>query len=197
MGDFPIIWLLVNTKTGRVILGLIIVAILVAMFGWWLVPIIAGLIGGFLVYYYYDEKKCIREGEKLNKTGLIWGLSILVFAGLFALGLHLYENREWPFYDNSYYERPVKQKIEDIPDSVLARKIEEMRALPDTAAVDEPPKTRQKTQRQSSYSRSYYDYEEDEEEEDGMRGFDPASEDNMDDNGIDRYMENNDDEGWE
>ena len=30
-----------------------------------------------------------------------------------------------------------------------------------------------------------------------MRGFDPASENDMDDNGISRYMENNDDEGWD
>ena len=30
-----------------------------------------------------------------------------------------------------------------------------------------------------------------------MRGFDPASEDDMDDNGLSRYMENNDDEGWD
>ena len=29
-----------------------------------------------------------------------------------------------------------------------------------------------------------------------MRGFDPASEDDMDDNGMSRYMENNDEEGW-
>ena len=30
-----------------------------------------------------------------------------------------------------------------------------------------------------------------------MRGFDPASEDDMEDNGMSRYMENNDDEGWD
>ena len=29
-----------------------------------------------------------------------------------------------------------------------------------------------------------------------MRGFNPASEDDMDDNGMSRYMENYDDEGW-
>lgn len=29
------------------------------------------------------------------------------------------------------------------------------------------------------------------------RGFDPASEDDMDDNGMSRYMENNDEEGWD
>ena len=31
---------------------------------------------------------------------------------------------------------------------------------------------------------------------DNMRGFDPASEDDRDDNGMSRYMENNDEEGW-
>ena len=49
----------------------------------------------------------------------------------------------------------------------------------------------------SSSSYSSRSYDEDEEEEDGMRHFDPASEDDMDDNGMSRYMENNDDEGWE
>ena len=33
--------------------------------------------------------------------------------------------------------------------------------------------------------------------DDNMRGFDPRSEDDMDDNGISRYMDNYDDEGWE
>ena len=32
---------------------------------------------------------------------------------------------------------------------------------------------------------------------DNRRGFDPASEDDMDDNGMSRYMENNDEEGWD
>jgi hypothetical protein len=32
---------------------------------------------------------------------------------------------------------------------------------------------------------------------DNMRGFDPASEDDSDDNGMTRYMEVNDDEGWD
>ncbi len=33
--------------------------------------------------------------------------------------------------------------------------------------------------------------------DDNMRGWDPASEDDMPDNGMSRYMENNDEEGWE
>ena len=32
---------------------------------------------------------------------------------------------------------------------------------------------------------------------DNMRGFDPASEDDIDDNGMSRYMENDDEEGWD
>lgn len=43
----------------------------------------------------------------------------------------------------------------------------------------------------SSSSRSYDD------NDDNLRGWDPASEDDMDDNGIRRYMENNDEEGWD
>ena len=39
--------------------------------------------------------------------------------------------------------------------------------------------------------------DDDEEREDNMRGFDPASEDDTDDNGMSRYMENNDEAGWE
>lgn len=36
----------------------------------------------------------------------------------------------------------------------------------------------------------------DEDDVDNMRGFDPASEDDMDDNGMSRYMENDDEEDW-
>ena len=46
-------------------------------------------------------------------------------------------------------------------------------------------------------SRSYSSSREDDDDYDNMRGFDPASEDDMDDNGMSRYMENNDDEGWD
>ena len=36
-----------------------------------------------------------------------------------------------------------------------------------------------------------------EKELDNMRGFDPASEDDMDDNGMQRYFDANDDEAWD
>lgn len=71
------------------------------------------------------------------------------------------------------------------------------RSMPDTASVpvqDESPKVEEKqpapVSSSSSRSRQSSSY-------DNMRGFDPASEDDMDDNGMSRFMENNDEEGWD
>lgn len=45
----------------------------------------------------------------------------------------------------------------------------------------------------SSSNRSYHS----DKELDNMRGFDPASEDDMDDNGMQRYFDANDEEAWD
>ena len=63
----------------------------------------------------------------------------------------------------------------------------------DSIRVKEPEIESPKTVSSSSSSSSRRSYE----ESDNMRGFDPASEDDMDDNGMSRYMENTDDEGWD
>ena len=47
------------------------------------------------------------------------------------------------------------------------------------------------------YSGGGYSSGSDDKDYDNMRGFDPASEDDMEDNGMTRYMENNDEEGWD
>lgn len=48
----------------------------------------------------------------------------------------------------------------------------------------------------NSYSSSDRSYDDDSDELDNLRGFDPPSEDDMDDMGMQRYMDNNDEEGW-
>ena len=63
----------------------------------------------------------------------------------------------------------------------------------DTIRIDEGAK---KAERTAGASGSYSS-DDDEEEYDNMRGFDPASEDDMDDNGVGRYTENTDEEGWD
>ena len=74
---------------------------------------------------------------------------------------------------------------------------EESYQLPDTAVTEEVKELQEEVKVQStptsfsssrSHSSNSYD---------NMRGFDPASEDDMEDNGMSRYMENNDEEGWD
>ena len=90
---------------------------------------------------------------------------------------------------------------------------EESYQQPDTAVTpvqEEVPKTKEKpsapvssSPSSSSHSSSSSSYDRSAtkgrppREPDNMRGFDPASEDDMEDNGMSRYMENNDDEGWD
>ena len=71
--------------------------------------------------------------------------------------------------------------------------IHQIDMMEDTTPVTKevvPDKTTPKAEVSSSYRHR-------EKEPDNMRGFDPASEDDMDDNGMSRYMENNDEEGWD
>ena len=84
------------------------------------------------------------------------------------------------FYDD---QQGVEQSIEDSVD-----------VSNDESAL--PSEDKSSSQTHSSYmpsmsrSNKTDDY-------DNMRGFDPASEDDMDDNGMSRYMENDDEEGWD
>ena len=60
----------------------------------------------------------------------------------------------------------------------------------ESSKEEENPSTRVNSSSSSSNTSKSTKY-------DNMRGFDPASEDDMDDNGMSRYMENNDEEGWD
>ena len=79
------------------------------------------------------------------------------------------------------YQYPKRDRVELVEPKV------------DTIWIDEGAK---KSERTSGASGSYSS-DDDEEEYDNMRGFDPASEDDMDDNGVGRYTENTDEEGWD
>lgn len=196
MKDFPIIWLLLNTKTGRVILGLLIVYVIASMLGWWTVPVVSALIGVILLYIYYDmtpkkpkQKKKIGEETSTNgfKTDLVVGIGLLVFAALFSLFLLFHD-----YWDDLKYREPFYQEYlneeEVLPDTDTY--------VPDTIAVLEDEKPNSKSGKsngvKSAASSSHHSSS-----HDNMRGFDPASEDDMDDNGMSRYMENNDERGWD
>ena len=198
MRGFSILWLFLYTKTGRVILGILITYVIASMLGWWTVPVVSALIGAILLYIYYDmkpkkpkQKKKIKEEISTNgfKTELVVGIGLLVFALLFSLFLlfHVYRNK-------LKYREPFYQEMLNEEDEVVVP--DTSTYVPDTIVVfeDEKPKVKHgksngmKSSSSSSYSSSDYD---------NMRGWDPASEDDSHDNGMSRYMENNDEEGWD
>lgn len=65
-------------------------------------------------------------------------------------------------------------------------------------SVKEDPIEKERVKKTSTASKSStYSTSRSTDDYDNMRGFDPASEDDMDDNGMSRYMDNYDEEGWD
>ncbi len=96
----------------------------------------------------------------------------------------------------SYDEGPVKEAPKKLVVDTV-NEIEQVNEEKKDAPVS-PASSSVSTSRSTSSSYgSSSSYRHREKESDNMRGFDPASEDDMDDNGMRRYMENNDEEGWD
>ena len=80
-----------------------------------------------------------------------------------------------------YDGNPIVEQVE--PDTVATTVQNESPKIEEKPSVPASLSSSSRTHKSSNY--------------DNMRGFDPASEDDMDDNGMSRYMENNDEEGWD
>ena len=95
----------------------------------------------------------------------------------------------------SYHEAPVREA----PKEVLVDTVSEVKQADEEKkdASVSPASSSVSTSRSTSSYGSSSSYSHGEKELDNMRGFDPASEDDMNDNGMSRYMENNDEEGWD
>ena len=74
---------------------------------------------------------------------------------------------------------------------------EESYQQPDTAVTEEVKELQEEVKVPSTPTASSSSHSHESSSYDNMRGWDPASEDDMDDNGMSRYMENNDEEGWD
>ena len=104
---------------------------------------------------------------------------ILPVVLLLACGNNKTRQTESVVFDN-------QANVEQTKPDTIASSVRE--SAPD---VEEEPSTPiSSSSTSSSRSRKSSSY-------DNMRGFDPASEDDMNDNGMSRYMENNDEEGWD
>ena len=100
----------------------------------------------------------------------------------FVLLLLSCQNKSRQEYEPTLIETQSEESYRQQPDSVV---IEEVKGQQEEVKGPSIP-----TSSSSSHSHKSSSY-------DNMRGFDPASEDDMDDNGMSRYMENNDEEGWD
>ena len=78
-------------------------------------------------------------------------------------------------------DNPIVEQVE--PDTVATTVQNEAPKVEEKPSVPASLSSSSRTHKSSNY--------------DNMRGFDPASEDDMDDNGMSRYMENDDEEGWD
>ena len=87
---------------------------------------------------------------------------------------------DWAYHDS----------VSMVRDSI--ERAEERNRLDSIIRDKERKRIEQSNSYSSSHSKSNHTIK-----QDNMRGFDPASEDDMDDNGMSRYMENNDEEGWD
>lgn len=68
MDGFVLLWLLFNTKTGKCILGLLVVSALIYTLGWWTIAVVIVLIAimaGFYLDEHRIEKREKREREEL------------------------------------------------------------------------------------------------------------------------------------
>ena len=74
---------------------------------------------------------------------------------------------------------------------------EESYQQPDTAVTEEVKEQQEEVKVQSTPTSFSSSRSHESSSYVNMRGFDPASEDDMEDNGMSRYMENNDEEGWD
>lgn len=86
-------------------------------------------------------------------------------------------------------EWPPKIEVDTIFET--KQEVEEKKEPEEQSKASSTTKPASSSRAARSSSRSYDD------DYDNMRGWDPASEDDMDDNGMSRYMENNDEEGWD
>lgn len=78
-------------------------------------------------------------------------------------------------------DNPIVEQVE--PDTVATTVQNESPKIEEKPSVPASLSSSSRTHKSSNY--------------DNMRGFDPASEDAMEDNGMSRNMENNDEEGWD
>ena len=87
-----------------------------------------------------------------------------------------------------------QERVPSVAHDVL---VEEKPQVVDTIKMDEACQKAEETKVPSTPASSCSSRSHKSSNYGNLRGFDPASEDDTEDNGMSRYMENNDEEGWD
>ena len=82
MKDLPIIWLILNTKIGRAIVGIILAIVFIQVAEWWVVPIMSAVIATLLLNDYTNNE---YDDKKAKKRKLIIALCLLAIAAVSTL----------------------------------------------------------------------------------------------------------------
>ena len=82
MKDLPIIWLILNTKIGRAIVGIILAIVFIQVAEWWVVPIMSAVIATLLLNDYTNNE---YDNKKAKKRKLIIALCLLAIAAVWTL----------------------------------------------------------------------------------------------------------------
>lgn len=117
-----------------------------------------------------DEISMLRKAIEYAKNLLKLGYLLIVIALIFLIGIICYKNR----FKFNNRETPYIEHIK------YEKKIEKKADVKDSPSYSPISPSIKSTNHSEN-----------------MQGFDPASEDDMDDNGMTRYMEANDEEGWD
>lgn len=125
----------------------------------------------------------------LGKAGLYADQCLFIIATTVMLCACRFEVKSEAHYETTTNETVVED------DTIDRGETEEALETPSIPDLSSKPSSSSSSSSRSSSSISYSNSSSS--STDNMRHFDPASEDDMDDNGMSRYMDNYDDEGWD
>ena len=122
----------------------------------------------------------------------MWFVVALILVSLFLLLYPRYEEHRFnKELEKIYRQDSIERKQRARADSLYVIEVQQR--------VNEQQKNQKKkgaqqrqTTKPTKVAPSYHDRK-----SDNLRGWDPASEDDLEENGMDRYMENNDERGWD
>ena len=187
---------------GNFLLIAIIVFLLFAAFGgatdaWWLLGLMAvGFIASLIYFNYKSNRELKRMRGELEEDGnknlvLYTVIGIIIVVGIAAFCIISGQQKEEPS------RPPLTEEQIRVRDSIRAEA--RMREAKLDSMMRASKKANKEAHEESirQMARDIVNSGNSSSRSDNMRGWDPASEDDADENGMDRYMENDDDEGWD